>query len=46
MVKLIVGLKGSGKTKTLVDDLNSMARNEKNVVCIEQGHRLDGFMEI
>lgn len=46
MLKLIVGLKGSGKTKTLVDDLNKIAHDdEKNVVCIERGRRLDGFVK-
>ena len=46
MLKLIVGNKGSGKTKTLVDDLNKMAQNEeKNVVCIERGRRLDRFVK-
>lgn len=41
MVKLIVGSKGSGKTKKMVDELNRLAAQEKNVVCIEPGRRLD-----
>lgn len=41
MVKLIVGLKGSGKTKRLVDELNQLTALGKNVVCIEPGQRLD-----
>ncbi len=41
MVKLIVGKKGSGKTKMLVDMVNEAAKNSKgNVVCIEKGNSL------
>lgn len=41
MVKLIVGNKGSGKTKTLIDRVNKAAENSKgNVVCIEKGNAL------
>lgn len=41
MVKLIVGNKGSGKTKTLINLVNSAAENSKgNVVCIEKGDAL------
>lgn len=41
MLKLIVGLKGSGKTKTLIEMVNS-APNATNgaVVCLEQGDKL------
>lgn len=46
MLKLIVGVKGSGKTKALVDDLNAMAQQgDHNVVCIERGRRLDRFVK-
>lgn len=41
MVKLIVGRKGSGKTKRMVDELNHLAEEGKNVVCIEPERRLD-----
>lgn len=41
MVKLIVGKKGSGKTKRLVDELNQLAAEEKNVVCIQADDRLN-----
>lgn len=41
MVKLIVGSKGSGKTKRMVDELNQLAADGKNVVCIEPERRLD-----
>lgn len=41
MVKLIVGNKGSGKTKTLIDHVNKAAAVTKgNVVCIERGDSL------
>lgn len=41
MIKLIVGKKGSGKTKKLIDMVNSAAESSKgNVVCIEQGDNL------
>ena len=37
MIKLIVGKKGSGKTKILVDRINEAAKASKgNVVCIEK----------
>ena len=41
MVKLIVGLKGSGKTKQLIEMVNS-AINTSNgaVVCLEAGNKL------
>lgn len=41
MVQLIVGPKGSGKTGKLVDELNQLASENKNVVCIQSGKRLD-----
>jgi ABC-type phosphate/phosphonate transport system ATPase subunit len=41
MVKLIIGVKGTGKTKTLIEMVNK-AQNETNgcVVCIEKGNKL------
>lgn len=42
MLKLIVGVKGSGKTSRLVDELNAQAHDsERNIICIERGNRLD-----
>ena len=41
MIKLIIGRKGSGKTKKLVDFVNeATAKSLGNVVCIEQGDTL------
>ena len=41
MVRVIMGAKGSGKTKRLIDMINYAAENESgNVVCIEQGKKL------
>ena len=41
MVKLIMGLKGSGKTKQLVQDINEAVKNESgSMVCIEKGTKL------
>lgn len=41
MIKLIVGNKGSGKTKKLIDLVNAAAETSKgNVVCIEKGDTL------
>lgn len=41
MIKLIVGNKGSGKTKKLIDMVNSAAESSKGyVVCIEKGDTL------
>ena len=41
MVKLIIGNKGSGKTKKLIDLVNSTAADSKgNVVCVEKGDTL------
>lgn len=42
MVKLIVGLKGSGKTKTLIDLCNkATAESKGSVICIEKGNKLN-----
>lgn len=41
MIKIHIGLKGSGKTKKLVDAANAAVSAEKgNVVCIEADNRL------
>ena len=41
MIKLIVGKKGSGKTKTLIDMVNdSLNTTNGDVVCIEKGDKL------
>ncbi len=41
MIKIIVGNKGSGKTKKLIDSINSRAEESNgNVVCIEKGMKL------
>lgn len=41
MVKLIMGLKGSGKTKQLIQDINDSVKNETgSMVCIEKGTKL------
>ena len=41
MVKIIVGPKGTGKTKTLIDMVNNSVEKEKgDVVCIEKGEKL------
>lgn len=42
MVKLIVGLKGTGKTKTLIDLVNKATEESKGaVICIEKGSKLN-----
>ena len=42
MIKLIIGGKGSGKTKTLIDLVNNAALTTKgSVVCIEKGNNLN-----
>ncbi len=42
MIKVIVGLKGTGKTARLVDEMNLEAMDPKrSVVCIVRGKRLD-----
>ncbi len=41
MLKLIVGLKGSGKTKTLIDLVNTKVNESTgSVVCLEKGNKL------
>lgn len=41
MIKIHIGLKGSGKTKKLIDDVNGAISIERgNVVCITEGNRL------
>jgi hypothetical protein len=41
MVKIIMGLKGSGKTKQLIDLVNAAVEQEHgDVVCIEKGQKL------
>ncbi len=41
MIKLFIGGKGSGKTKTLIDMVNNAVVESKgNVVCIEKGDKL------
>ena len=41
-MKLIVGLRGSGKTKTLIDMVNeSSSASKGNVICIEFGNKLN-----
>lgn len=41
MLKLIIGVKGTGKTKTLINMVNTASENSNgNVVCIEKGSKL------
>ncbi|MDR0446726.1 MAG: hypothetical protein LBH17_06865 [Oscillospiraceae bacterium] len=41
MLKLIMGLKGSGKTKQFIELVNASLKEESgNIVCIEKGKRL------
>ena len=41
MIKLIIGNKGSGKTKILIDLINhALQTTDGNVVCIERGMKL------
>ena len=41
MIKMYIGSKGSGKTKTLIELVNSAAESSQgNVVCIEKGDKL------
>ena len=38
MIKLIVGTKGSGKTKAMIDQINDAVKTSKgNVVVVEKG---------
>lgn len=42
MVKLIVGVRGTGKTKTLISMVNEAAEKSKgSVICIEKGNKLN-----
>ena len=41
MIKLIMGLKGAGKTKQLISDINESVKTESgSIVCIENGTKL------
>ena len=41
MIQIIMGLKGSGKTKRLIDSINQAVESAQgNVVCIEYGKQL------
>ncbi len=41
MIKIFSGLKGSGKTKHLIEKVNSAAEvSHGNVICIEKGNKL------
>lgn len=41
MIRVIMGKKGSGKTKTMINLINSAVETEHgNVVCIEQGKKM------
>ena len=41
MIKLFIGGKGSGKTKTLIEMVNNAVTESKgNVICIEKGDKL------
>lgn len=41
MLKLIMGVKGMGKTKTLIEMVNDSAKSDKgDVICIEKGSKL------
>lgn len=41
MIKLIIGVKGTGKTKTLIEMVNNAtSASNGNVVCIEKGDKL------
>lgn len=41
MIKLIIGVKGTGKTKQLIDQVNAALDSSKgDVVCIEKGDKL------
>ncbi|MBQ1244570.1 MAG: hypothetical protein IIX94_02360, partial [Clostridia bacterium] len=42
MVKLIIGKKGTGKTKTLIELINNAIVSSKgSVICIEKGAKLN-----
>ncbi len=41
MVKLIIGVKGTGKTKTLINMVNdALNKTEGSVLCMEKGNKL------
>ena len=41
MIRVIMGKKGSGKTKQMIDMINNAVQTEHgNVVCIERGSKL------
>lgn len=41
MLKLIIGLKGTGKTKTLIEMVNdALHKSEGAVICVEKGNKL------
>ncbi len=41
MVKVIMGLKGSGKTKQLIESINTAIHTESgSMICIEKGNKL------
>ena len=41
MIKMLVGLKGSGKTKTLIDEVKKASEaSSGSVVCVEYGRNL------
>lgn len=41
MVRVIMGVKGTGKTKQMIELINSAVHSENgNVVCIERGPKL------
>ena len=41
MVRVIMGIKGTGKTKQMIELINSAVHSENgNVVCIERGPKL------
>ncbi len=45
-MQLIVGLKGTGKTKTLIDAVNEASQETKGVViCIECGRKLNSYIK-
>lgn len=45
MIKIIAGEKGTGKTAKLVEEINTVAAQDNNVVCIERGSRLDQLLK-
>ena len=45
MIKIIAGEKGTGKTAKLVDEINTEARKDNNIFCIERGNRLDQLLK-